>query len=97
MSPLDNDLREALRRQDPPVGFADRVLAIAYESEARRRSSVIWRWAVAAAAIVVLTAGLSIYREHLRRLEGEKVKEQVMLALRLTGSKLLEIRTHLEK
>jgi hypothetical protein len=58
---------------------------------------MMWRWAVTAAAVLVLTAGFAFHRERLRRIEGEKVKEQVMLALRVTGSKLLEIRTHLEE
>ena len=97
MSPFDKDLREALQRQQPPLGFANRVLARAHDAEARRRFSMMWRWAATAAAVLVLTAGPMIYRERLRRIEGEKVKEQVMLALRVTGSKLLEIRTHLEE
>ena len=97
MSPFDNDLREALSRKEPRPGFADRVLARARESESRRRFSMMWRWAAAAAVLVLITAGLALYQERLRRLEGEKVKEQVMLALRVTGSKLLEIRTHVEK
>lgn len=97
MNPFDRDLHEALRRQEPPLGFSGKVLARARELDARPKRSFAWRWTAAAAAVVVLVSGSLIYRDHLRQLEGEKAKEQVMLALRLTGSKLQEIKTQLEK
>ena len=97
MNSFDRDLHEALRRQEPPPGFAEKLLARARESDARPKRSFAWRWAAAAAAVLVLTSGPLLYREHLRQLEGERAKEQVMLALRLTGAKLQEIKTHLEK
>jgi hypothetical protein len=48
------------------------------------------RW-VAVAAIVLFGAGKLSYREHEHRLEeasGRAAKQQVMLALRITGTKL---------
>ena len=90
MKPFDDNLREALRRRQPPAGFAERVLARIPETTPQgRKPSFRWQWiAAAAAAVVALTIGLSFYRGNLRRSEGEKAKEQVMLALRVTGSKL---------
>jgi hypothetical protein len=98
MNRFDEDLREALRRRQPPGGFAEGVLARVRESEAPRKPSFPWRWiAAAAAAVLFLTVGLSVYREHLRRVEGEQAKEQVMFALRLTGSKLRGIQEHVQQ
>ena len=97
MNQFDKDLHEALRRQDPPPGFAEKLLARTRSLDTRPKPSFAWRWAAAAAAVLILTAGPLIYREHQRQLKGEKAKEQVLLALRLTGAKLQEIKTHLEK
>ena len=83
MSRLDDELKIALRRADPPPGFAARVLAQA-ES---RRSRMRW-WTGAIAAALLLAGGLEFERERRIRAEGEQAKQQVLLALRITGSKL---------
>jgi hypothetical protein len=94
MSRLDDALREALRREEPPDGFAERVMARIQAApdragawagwlDAFRRPH--WRWATAIAA-VALAVGAAEYRN--QRVEGERAKDQVMLALRITGSKL---------
>ena len=90
MSRLEDELRHSLRRREPPAGFAERVLARARarEREKRRPALFHWRWLAAAAAVVVLAAGLHFFEERRRRLEGERAKEQVMLALQVTGAKL---------
>jgi len=88
MSRLEDELRQALRRREPPAGFAERVLARAHPRESRRPSWFHWRWLAAAAALMVLVVGLYFFEERRRRLEGERAKQQVMLALHLTGSKL---------
>jgi hypothetical protein len=90
MNQLERDLHEALRRREPPSGFADKVLARTrqLESEARRP---IWSWLAAAAAVVLLIIGGATYIHELRRqAEGRKAKEQLMVALRITSSKLRE-------
>jgi anti-sigma-K factor RskA len=90
MSELERDLRESLRRRDPPPGFAERILSRAGESKARERLRAarrpVWRWATAAAMAVVMVAGFAIYQEQRRRAEQERAMEQLMFALRLTGS-----------
>jgi hypothetical protein len=92
MNRLEDDLRAALRRRDPPEGFAARVLARLGPERTRRRVSLRvrskpWiRWAAAAAlALVVLAAPLAEYH---RRREGEAVRNQAMLALRIASSQL---------
>jgi hypothetical protein len=83
MSRLDDELKQALRRVDPPAEFAGRVLA---QVESRRKIRRWWTGAIAAG--LMLAGGLEWERERRIRVQGEQAKEQVMLALRITGSKL---------
>jgi uncharacterized membrane protein len=97
MSRLDDALREALRREDPPSGFAAR--AMARIEAAPQRTSVWaglqglfgwrrWRWAAALAGVVLAVGAGEYGIEMQRRAEGERARDQVMLALRITGGKL---------
>ena len=97
MSRLDNALREALRRQAPPAGFADRVLARLGESpvKASRWEALFeacrlprFRWAGVAVASLTLIAGLEYHRQRQVRLQGELAKEQAVLALQIAADKL---------
>jgi hypothetical protein len=100
MSQFERDLRECLRRREPPLGFTGRVLARARDDErgdlrsAWRRS---WGWATVVTMVVMLFVGDSLYQMHRRRLQAEQSKEQLMVALRVTGSKLQLIQARLEK
>jgi hypothetical protein len=94
MTRLEDELRAALQREEPPVGFADRVLALA---ASRKRN--LWvrltdafavprlRWATAVIAVLVMASGVGIRIQEQRRAEGEAAKRQVMLALRITSEK----------
>jgi len=99
MNPFDEELKRALQRVDPPAGFADRVLARTARAERKNHASAskwTWffgmgglRWAAACALCVLLAASGAIYEHDLQqRRRGEAAKEQLMLALRITGSKL---------
>jgi hypothetical protein len=84
---LEDALREALRREHPPSGFAVRVLALTAE---RRRKRLARNWmAVAAlfAAGAFVTAEVRTYEAH-REAEARKAGHQLLIALRITGSKL---------
>jgi hypothetical protein len=93
MSRLEQELRNAMRREDPPEGFVDRLLARAGEPERNAWKRILaWRslrWAMAGAVCLLFAAATVEYR-HLRqeRARGEAAKEQLMLALRIAGSKL---------
>ena len=97
MNEMDEQLKQALRRCDPREGFADRVLARLAEQRtetpARKGSWSLWpplRWVMAIAVLVLLVGGIA-YNVHERRneeREARAAKQQVMLALRITGSKL---------
>jgi hypothetical protein len=100
MKDLENELRAALRRREPPAGFTQRVLA---QIEAAPAPRVGWRralaslfrmprlrWAAAGAvACLLLAIGIAHYRQVQReRAEGEAARAQVMQALRIASSKL---------
>jgi len=77
-----------MRRVDPPEGLADRVLARAASEHVGRRGSR-WRWPLAAAATVLAAVvGLQFYQQREMRIQGERAKEEVMLALRIAGTEV---------
>jgi hypothetical protein len=88
MDDLEQQLRRAFEREQPPDGFADRVL-----ERTRERRNVMPRWIAAAAAIVILAGGGYTYR----RQQGEAAKREVLLALRITSAKLSHIQTQVAR
>jgi hypothetical protein len=86
---LERELRQALRPVEPSRDFSARF--------APRRAVRFWRrprgvLAIAASLIVALLIpiGASRYRERQRR--GEQARDQLLTALRITGSKLQKTR-----
>jgi hypothetical protein len=111
MNRFDEELKLALRREQPSLDFTDRVMARVAELQKREkpREKVGWlrrlaeffqppqmKWAMAGAmAILLAVAGFGVHhrRESERRrlaeiAEGERAKEQVMLAMRIASAKL---------
>ena len=99
MSYLEDDLKMALRRAEPPEGFADRVLARANGSGPVQPSwwqylSVLVRpprlqWVALSLIVSFMIPAAGIYRkERQARAEGERAKEQLVFAMRITGNKL---------
>jgi hypothetical protein len=113
MSRFEDELREALRREEPPEGFAERVMARIQggdrEAVGVREAIGPWgrllaafraprlRWAMACAAAALLVGGLEYRSQRLERAEGERASRQVMLALRITGSKLRLAQDHVRR
>jgi len=95
MTPLEEDLKKALARVEPPDGFTERLAARMGAMPARKRPPVYWRWAAAAAAAAVLFSGVSY--EHERQARGEAAKEKVLLAMRITSSKLQQAQHQIEE
>ena len=111
MNHFDDELRHALRREEPSPDFTDRVMARIAElqKQEKPREKTDWlrkvveffqppqmRWAMAGAmAVVLLIAGFGVHRsrDNERRrqaeiAEGERAKEQLMLAMRIASAKL---------
>jgi hypothetical protein len=86
MSNFEEQLRRALGRQEPPAGFAGRVMARIPDGG---QVAPWWRftwagWASAAALVMIVVGGLR-YHEYRK---AEQAKEQFMLALEITAQKL---------
>ena len=93
---IEQQLRETLARKSPPPGFSARVMAaIEHETRApgRQTSRAWWQWAAAAALLMAIGGGTTAHYIEQRR-EGERAKEQVLLALRITSAKLRDTRQH---
>lgn len=89
MEPLENDFREALSREPAPDWFAARVMARVREQKPQPQPSLGWlRWAAALAMVVLVVGGVRFDQVRRERLAGEQAKQQLMLALQVTGSKL---------
>jgi hypothetical protein len=80
---LEQELAQALARQEPDAGFDGRVRARVY-----RRP----RWLAAAATILVMVGAGEAWRQH----QGQLAKEQVMTAMRIAGGKLNRVQMHLK-
>jgi len=94
MNRLEDELRNAMRREDPPEGFAGRVLARVQENRHSAWTGIftsrVLRWALAGTMCLALTvAGIEYKRAQDERARGEAAKQQLMLALRITADKLL--------
>lgn len=86
MNQFEDQLREALRREEPPADFTDRVMRrIQEESRPKVVRMPLRRWfPVAAAACMLLSAGVWRYEQY----RGEKARDQLLLALEITGEKI---------
>lgn len=92
---LDQELKHALRREEPSPDFAARVLrSAAGTARHRSRWPVLWRrWlAVAAALLVICGAGIG-YRRH----QGAVARQQVMFAVKFAGAKMIFIQTRVRE
>jgi type VI protein secretion system component VasF len=88
---IEHELREQLAPRPAPHGLATRVLA---RIDERERTAAVrmppWRW-IAAAAVLIAAAALTggqweIHRQ--QQIEGERARDQVILALHIAGSTL---------
>lgn len=59
-----------------------------------RRRPRLWQWAAAAALLMAIGGGTTAHYYIERQREGERAKEQVLLALHITSAKLRGAREH---
>ena len=98
---LERELRQALATRAAPDGFSERVMArIAPRQKAPAIRMPLWRWAAAAAVLAVaLLAFAASQWQHQRkqRIAGEHARDQVILALRITGSTLDAVQQKIQR
>lgn len=103
MNRFEDELTEALKRREPPPGFAERVMA-RLETEPRPgpwRRLAAWfrppvlRFAAFACIALLLFAGVRYESRRRERLRAEAARDQAMLALRITFDKLEAVREKL--
>jgi len=100
MSRLEDALRNALRREDPPPGFAERVMnrvAEAGTETARGRWSNWFRLPalrLAAACVLCALLATGLVHRYQRRAEArrEAAHREFILAMRITSNKLEFVR-----
>ena len=93
MSRLENKLRDVLKREDPPAGFAERVIARTIETKQNVWTGVFarrgLRWGLAGAlCLAFVLAGIEYRQAWEQRTRSEAAKEQLLLALRIAGDQV---------
>jgi len=97
---LEQELKSALGRKEPPDGFAPGVAAKLGSPQAQpRRDNVIpWpsrmpkRLLAAAAAVLLVAGGAAGYRQY----QGEMAKREIMRALFIAGGSLSRVQAHVQ-
>lgn len=108
MNQFEDELKRALARRQPSEDFSARVLAAA-RSEAKQndrrrdwrawfrwRRGPFWAFAVVAAMLLLLT-GDAVYQHRTRIVKGQEAKRQLLLAMRIAGKELQQVRWQVQK
>ena len=92
---IEEQLKSALKRKQPPPDFANRVVA-ATRQPGNPATRLHWR---AAAAVLMLTvlAGAWSARQIAERREGERARDEVLLALHIAGAKVRYAQTQVHE
>src|ERR1700744_3732456 len=89
--PFERELREQLRTRLAPAGFAERVMVrVPEKCRPRPLWQPAWRWAAIAAVLVVMILG-GVEHDRQQRIAGERARQQVLLALHITGTTLRQV------
>ncbi len=97
MTLFEDQLRDALKREDPPAGFTGRVMARIPERglgwgtlffSIFRPQAIRWALAGIFTVAMIFTMVVHQRRELRERIEGEQARAQVMTALRIASVKL---------
>lgn len=98
--PLDEfeqKLRQALERRPAPPGLKRKVMAERGRLRTQRLHSrtVIWQRLAASVALAAVVCGGVAWRQREQERKGEEARRQVMIALRITGHALNQMKTQL--
>jgi hypothetical protein len=104
MTPFEEELKQALKREDPGADFTARVLAKCTQADERAEHSFwrvswlmpAWRVGAVAAGLIVLAGGTA-YEHHQHEVKGMAAKRQLLLAMRIAGTKLQEVQERVKE
>jgi hypothetical protein len=97
---LEKALKAALQREPAPDGFLDQVLL---KANLRSELAPAWwriplvRWSVACVVAVACIAGGVSEHKRQERMRGAQARQQVLIALRITGTKLRALQRQIVK
>jgi hypothetical protein len=100
MTNFEDELRDALSRQEPPLGFAVRVMKrLPDETLPAPAHHRLIGWAAAAGVVLAIAAGAQYLRVQRaeERARGEAAAEQVLEALRFTATKLQMVQARVKE
>ena len=94
---FERELRQALERRPAPPGLKRKVMAERgrLRTERIRSRTVIWQRLAASLALAAVVGGGFAWREREEERKGEEARRQVMIALRITGHALNQMKTQL--
>lgn len=101
---LEDDLRRALKRTDPPPDFASRVITRIEREAGRPRTGgrfvtlmPVRQWLAAAATLALVAWGGARYYEHQQQVaQAERIQEEITLAMQITGEALARVQAKLQ-
>ena len=100
MNTLEDGLKRALARQSAPDGFAERVMQridrAGGGAGATQRRRGPWR-AIAAGLLLTAIAGGWGAQKAIERREGERAREEVLIALRIASAKVRTAQQHVHE
>ena len=88
-SEFEQELRQALERRPAPPSLKGKILARRRGARLGRRT-VLWQRLAASLVLAAVLGGAAEWQQHVReeRRKGEEARQQVMIALRITGHAL---------
>ncbi|MGA2648941.1 MAG: hypothetical protein ABSF28_00380 [Terracidiphilus sp.] len=94
---FERELRQALERRPAPPGLKRKVMAerSRLRTERLRSRTVIWQRLAASLALAAVVGGGWVWREREQERKGEEARRQVMIALRITGHALNQMKIQL--
>jgi len=104
MTPFEEELKQALKREDPGADFTARVLARCVREDERRERGFwrmswltpAWRVGAVAAGLLVLAGGTAV-EQHQHQVKGMAAKRQLLLAMRIAGTKLQQVQERVKE
>ncbi|BDC51812.1 hypothetical protein F183_A41270 [Bryobacterales bacterium F-183] len=93
----DDDLKAAFPRVEPPPGFEQRVMARLNEPAKVRKTATFGfaAWAGVAAMAMLSVSGINAYQQEREQQRAIAARDQLLLALQITGKTLDSVRDQL--